>query len=340
MVAVLRAGASNGRLFYWAALLLLACAWVGIRFDATMLVHDTLFVVDVSESMNVQDADPSRPTLARIELAKSATRDAMAALGCGSRVSLGLFSGDDVVVLFEPLEVCEHFSAMEQVVDRLGTRARWIGDSRLERGLLAAIREAASRRLNVVFVSDGDEMPHRGAPRVTELERVRGKARGAVLVVGGDTPLPVPRLDDRDEVVGYWTPQEAARQGYYPNHTAAVTALEEHDAASAEDLSDVTEHLSAARPDYLKALGTAAGLTVAQIRTGNEAIAPARARNLGRDTVVRADAGWIFCALAALAALAAWFAPVAIGRGLGRRAAASQVGSARAETEHSGITPG
>jgi mxaL protein len=219
-----------------------------------------LFVIDITESMNVRDVDARRPDASRLDRAKASVVAALANLPCGSTAAVALFAGTDTVTLFEPLEVCAHFPAIEQAVRNIDWRMAWDGDSRIEAALVNAIGEAEKRHLDLVFVTDGDEAPHVDVPRLGDLLALRGPVRGWLLGVGSAEPHPVPRLDAENRIVGYWTAIDAARQGFHPNLVEAI------DHASAEDLEksgafdDVVEHRSALRAAYLKQLGTAAGL--------------------------------------------------------------------------------
>lgn len=294
---------------YLAALLLLLPVWIEPHITWPSEVQDTLFVIDISESMNVRDSDDPVPQTLRLELAKAAAREAMTALACGSRVSLALFAGEDVVVLFEPLEICSHFPAIEQVVSRLSSRMRWIGDSRIEVGLTHAITEARSRNLNVVFITDGDEMPHRSAPRLTGLENFRGKSRGVVFCIGGDAPLPVPRLDADNQATGYWTREEAVREGYHPNLLALVDGLEAGQKAPEGMLDEVGEHMSVARPAYLESLAKAAGFDFRHIRHARDVTRIVRSPTLTHSAMAERDARWLFGLMAVFLVLAGWFWP-------------------------------
>ncbi len=110
----------NGTLCLLLAAAVLLPVWTSPTTQMHSQVQDTLFVIDISESMNVQDVDYPRAHTSRLQLAKETVRQSMASLPCGSKVSIALFAGDESVVLFEPLEICRHFPAIEQVVARLG----------------------------------------------------------------------------------------------------------------------------------------------------------------------------------------------------------------------------
>jgi len=309
VLAVAHAWTRSGAGCYLLAALLLLPVWAEPTMRLPGKVQDTLFVIDISESMNVPDAEFPVPHTPRLELAKAAIREVMASLNCGSQVSVALFAGEHAVTLFEPLEVCRHFPAIEQVVSRLSTHMRWIGDSRIEVGLTHAIEEAQAHKLNVMFISDGDEMPHKSAPRVTGLEALRGKIHGAVFVVGGDTPFPVPRLDGNGQVVSYWSPEEAVKQGFHPNLLALVDGLEHGQKAPQGALDEVGEHLSVARPAYLETLAKAAGLEFGRLNRPEDAVAIISGPALLREAVAERDARWIFTLLACFLLLAGWFWP-------------------------------
>ena len=246
--------------FALAALVLLPVFFAPHRFlpGATF---SYLFVIDVSESMNVRDVDPSDANTSRLDRAKAAVIASLAALPCGSRVAVALFAGSDTLVLFEPLEVCRHYPAIEQTVQRIDWRMGWDGDSRVESAVVNALREAGARGLDLVFFSDGDEAPHVIVPHLGELLAVQGKVKGWLLGTGSQQARPVPRLDADNHIIGYWTAVDAVREGFYPNlsevvkQSASPAELERSGA-----LDEVQEHKSALNEEYLKQVGAAAGL--------------------------------------------------------------------------------
>ena len=283
--------------------------WFKPHMTLDSIVQDTLFVIDISESMNVNDVDFPRPHTSRLELAKSSVRAGMAALPCGSRVSVALFAGDEVVVLFEPLEVCRHYPSIDQVVSRLDTRMRWIGDSWIVRAVSAAITEARKHRLNLVLVSDGDEMPHHAAPRFADLLEYKGKIKGALWGVGGETPLPVPRLDGRGQIVGYWTAEEAVLQGNHPNLLALVKELGPGEQAPVDMMGEVGEHLSLFNRALLTGAAQAAGLEMVHVTSPQVAMTSLQNRAYLYEAPAERDARWIFALGAGCLTLLGWFWP-------------------------------
>jgi len=276
--------------------------------------YSYLFVIDVTESMNVRDVDVRQPEASRLDRAKESVIAALATLPCGSRAGLALFAGTDTVALFEPIEVCRHFPAVEQVIRTLDWRMAWDGDSRIEAGLVNAIREAEKRHLDLVFVTDGDEAPHVDVPRLSDLLSLRGGIKGWVVGVGSPEPHPVPRLDAENRIVGYWSAIDAAREGFHPNLVEVLgQSASPADVEKSGALDEVVEHRSALRAAYLSQLATAAGLGYAT------ADRPGRVADLASDATLRReenaerDVRAVFGLAAALLIVIDWMA------GSGRR---------------------
>jgi len=210
-------------------------------------------------------------------------------------------------VLFEPLEVCRHFPAIEQVVARLQTKMRWVGDSWVVRALVMSIKEAHKRQLNVVMVTDGDEMPHHSAPRLTDLLSLKDKAKGLLVGVGGEALQPVPKLDDQQQIVGYWTPEEAVMEGNHPNLLAYVKALQPGERAAVGALDEVGEHLSALNKPLLKAVAEASKFDFVHIQQPQQAVSALNNADLQKTSLAERDASWIFALTSIILFLTAWF---------------------------------
>lgn len=303
----LRHAIQNGAIFYLLAGLVLVPVWFDPEMRLKSVVQDTLFVIDISESMNVRDADYPKPQTDRLTLAKLAVREGMASLPCGSRVSVALFAGDESVVLFEPLEVCRHFPAIEQVVSGLDRRMRWIGDSWVTNALTVSIGEAHKRKLNLVMITDGDEMPQRAAPIVTELAKLRGKVKGVLLGVGGDALQPIPRLNQNDEITGYWTREDAVLEGNHPNLLPYVRALAPGEKAPDGMLDEVTEHISSYNKNVMQVLAQASGFKLIRVYTPLDAVNALKQSDFQKQAQAERDARWIFALVAAVLVLTGWF---------------------------------
>lgn len=284
----------NGSLMLILAMVALIPVWFSPTTQIFSQVQDTLFVIDISESMNVQDVDYPKPRASRLTLAKEIVRDSMASLPCGSRVSVALFAGDESIVLFEPLEVCRHFSAMEQVVARLDTRMRWVGDSWIVRALTLAIKEAQKRDLNIMMVTDGDEMPRHSAPRLTELLEIKGKTKGLLIGVGGEALQPIPKLNEQQHIIGYWTPEEAVLEGNHPNLLAYVKSLAPGERANPGTLDEVSEHLSAMNKPFMTAIADAIHYPFVHTQHPQQALHALNTTTFKKSAPAERDACWIF----------------------------------------------
>ena len=264
-------------------------------------------MIDVSESMNVRDVDPADPNASRLDRAKAAAIASLAALPCGSRVAIGLFAGSDTLVLFEPLEVCRHYPAIEQTVQRIDWRMGWDGDSRIESAVVNALHEAGARALDLVFISDGDEAPHVVVPHLGDLLAVQGKVRGWLVGTGSLQARPVPRLDADNKVIGYWTAVDAVREGFYPN----LSELVKQSASPAElersgALDEVQEHKSALNEEYLKQIGAAAGLHYVKADSIGSVAAKITDPAIARHEPAERDMRIIFGLSAALLVMVGW----------------------------------
>ncbi|MGQ0620064.1 MAG: VWA domain-containing protein [Panacagrimonas sp.] len=270
-----------------------------------------LFVVDVSQSMNVRDPDAGDPRVSRLDLAKRAIIDGLRQLPCGSTVSVGLFADIESLVLFEPLEVCAHYPAMENIVSRIDARMAWAGNSQIDSGLISAMAEAARRKLNLIFITDGDQAPFREAFRRPKLQAARGSAGGLLVGVGGEQPRPVPKLDADNNIVGYWQTEDAVRNGFNPNLAPVIDGLDSRRArdVAAEIFDEHQEHLSALRTDRLEDMADAAGLDylrLTDVQAFARAVDKPALANLDQ---AQRDLRIVFGLLAAFLLLAAWLPP-------------------------------
>jgi mxaL protein len=269
-----------------------------------------LFVVDVTQSMNVRDQGRGAAPRSRLEAAKLAVDAGLRQLPCGSRASVALFAEDEALVLFEPLEICAHYPAMQRVVAGIDWRMAWAGNSRIDTGIVSAINEAAARNLNLVFFTDGDEAPYREQVRLAELQAHRGATHGLIVGVGGEQERPIPKLGPHDEIVGWWQPEDAARNGFNPNMAIVMDGFEPAVRSAGDTASQgPREHLSALRSEPLQQMAQAAEL--AYLRLGSDAAftrALADPRLANFDVAPR-DLRMLFGLLAACLLLAAWLLP-------------------------------
>ncbi|MCZ7596255.1 MAG: VWA domain-containing protein [Hyphomicrobium sp.] len=140
------------------------------RIDLTRDAYDVLAVIDITTSMNTRDEASGAETVSRLQAAKTALREMLAKLPCGSHLGLGFFTERRTFLLFDPIEVCENFAAIDEAIAQLDWRMAWEGDSYVSRGLYSAIEVAKSLDADLIFITDGHELPplpFSGLPRST-----------------------------------------------------------------------------------------------------------------------------------------------------------------------------
>ncbi len=297
----------NGAIFYVLAALVLLPVWFNPEMKLNSLVQDTLFMIDISESMNVPDVDYPKPHSDRLTLAKHVVQASLASLPCGSRIAVGLFAADEVVLLFEPLEICRHYPAIEQMVMGLNRRMRWIGDSLITETVTFATHEAKNRDLNLVIITDGDEMPHKDIPYINDLIKLRGQIKGLLLGVGGNALQPIPKFNEQDEMIGYWTKEDAVLQGNYPELLAYVRNLSPGERALEGMLDNVTEYRSSYNPKVMKRIANAIGYDLAWVQTPADAVNALNKVEYRKYAMADRDARWIYGLMATTLVLIGWF---------------------------------
>lgn len=179
-------------------------AWANPRIPMEQPVFRYLFVLDITQSMNTRDYHLEGLPADRLGFAKAAMRRAIADLPCGSEAGLGLFTTQNVELLFEPLEVCRHAGVIEDVLEHIDWRTAWAADSYIAQGLNAALRIVKKRGpgLRLVFLSDGQQTPD--DPVRPELQVKPGEVQGLIVGTGDLKPVPVPKLDRENRPLGFW----------------------------------------------------------------------------------------------------------------------------------------
>jgi mxaL protein len=193
--------------FLSAALLLLIIALFRPTAPVQRDIHTYLLVVDITQSMNAEDMRIAGKKTSRIAYTRRLLHDSIASMPCGTRVGVALFAGVVVSTIFHPVEVCASFDAIQDTVEHIEWRQAWHGNSRLGFGMLSASAalKALPEPARVVFFTDGEEAPLLHAFNRADLSNWQG-GRGWLLVgIGGDQPTPVPKMDENNKIIGYWS---------------------------------------------------------------------------------------------------------------------------------------
>jgi len=297
-------------------LLALAVPRINLKSEA----FDVLAIVDITTSMNTRDVTSHGEPISRLEAAKTSLRSTLAKLPCGSRFGFGFFTERRSFLLFDPVEVCENFSAIDEAIGELDWRMAWEGDSYVSKGLFSALALAQSLKSDLIFITDGHELPPLPYSGLSPYEGKPGDIGGLVVGIGAHKFSPLLKYDEEGREVGTYKQQEVpqenrtgppppdaeSRPGYHPKWAPFGNAVVNN-----------KEHLAIVREAYLKRLAGVTGLTYAYLPDDRDLLAPftaaAHPRSLERPTDISAiPAGLALTLLAllfGLAALSAFRAP-------------------------------
>lgn len=244
-------GGRNSLLLALAAALLLS-ALLTPRVRLPREAYNYVVVFDISQSMNVEDYELDGAPVSRLTYARDAVRRALPALPCGSRVGWAAFTGYRTLLLLAPVEVCEHYNDLLASVDQIGWRMRWSEASEITKGVYWSwqMAQALETKPDVVFLTDGHEAPPLDpvyAPRLFE-DLQEARIRGVLIGVGGDSPSPIPRIDEEGRRQGYWRAHEVVQRP-----------------PTGEPASSSGEHLSYLRESHLRTLAHEIGFEYARL---------------------------------------------------------------------------
>ncbi len=167
-----------------------------------------LFIVDVTQSMNVPDMVWQDAPLSRLEYTKKLLKTTIKNLPCGTQVGLGIFFKTTSTLLYTPIESCEHYHLLSDTIDHLDWRMASQGNSNIRLGLLSAaslIKVSDIDVAQVAFFTDGNEAPPLNVFTQTSMAGWETPSNWTIVGVGGNKALPIPKLDDKNHVIGYWS---------------------------------------------------------------------------------------------------------------------------------------
>jgi len=268
-----------------------------------------IVVLDVTQSMNVEDYAEGDRTVSRLAAAKAALREALQAMPCGSRVGLGIFTEYRTLVLIAPLETCAHFRELRATLDSIDGRMSWAGRSEVAKGLYWALRQADAlpERPAIVFVTDGHEAPPVNPTHRPYFDGKPGKVAGLVVGTGGLQPMPIPKFDPDGRRLGFWSRDEVQQRDNYTQGRSGSVAGEKlaetvEVAVTADWATSGNEHMSSLRERYLQVLAQELKLGYLRLDPGS-AGARALEKALGHPALTArvptpVSLGYVFGALA------------------------------------------
>ena len=288
------------------ALLLLAVAIGYSTFPVTQNTYRYLFVVDITQSMNVDDMLADGTAATRLDFAKSAMAAGVKQLPCGSEVGLAVFSAHRTFVLATPVEVCEHFRDLSEMLAKLDWRMAWVARSEVAKGLYSSIAAAASLEpaAQLVFLTDGHEAPPLHRELRPNFRAEPGSVTGFIGGVGGQVPMPIPRLDDDGKIMGYWAQDDVMQIDVYSVGRAGTQSAE---ALAGVNMANIArrialgqEHLSALREQHLQDLGNQTGLDYVRVASSTDFVENLLNERYAMRSRVSSDLGWVPASLALL----------------------------------------
>ncbi len=232
-------------------------------------------VIDITRSMNVRDMRSQGEQMDRLGFVKARLAALLRQLPCGSRLGVGVFTERRSTLLILPLEVCDHFHALREVIEHIDWRMAWDADSRIAGGLLDAMKlmqRDELRRHALLFFTDGHEAPPLNPRYRPDLSVLKGKVAGMVIGVGGRTPVPIPKFDEAGRPQGFYRPEDVPHRSTFGEPARPPTDVSGYHPRNAPFGGEWVlgqEHLSSLRASYLRSLAREAGL---RYRTLDESV--------------------------------------------------------------------
>lgn len=277
-------------------------------------VFEQVVVIDITQSMNVQDQRLGERAVSRLDFSKHALRQALVSLPCGSKVGWAVFTEYRSYLLFAPVEVCSHLDELRTTLAGIDNRMAWVGGSEVAKALHSGL--AIARQLPgapaLVFITDGHEAPPLNPRHRPAFDLQPGLVPGVVVGVGAMRPSPIPKTDSLGRPLGFWAADEVMQrdlrsQGRGGSVSGERLVEEEAPAATAGlDARPGSEHLSALHDTYLRLLAGETGLAYRRLDSADDLVAAMTAPALSRRVAVRAD-GRVPLALLALLVLVLMF---------------------------------
>ncbi len=304
----------------------------GITMDRARFEH--VVVLDVTQSMNVTDAQLDGKPVSRLVLAKHALRQSLLQLPCGSKIGWAIFTEYRSFLLLAPIEVCANLRELRSTLAQIDTRMAWSGNSEIAKGVHSAlgIAKLLPSRPSLVFVTDGHEAPPLNPHYRPKFDDKPGEVSGVIVGVGERQPAPIPKSDPLGRPLGFWAADEVMQtdprsQGRGAS-VSGETLTDDRAGAFAPALGATpgSEHLSAMREPYLRMLAGEQGLGFVHLVSPPDLTAALIAPSLSRTLSVRTEGRAAFAAVALgllltrqVLAMRPWLRKRGLRRGRGER---------------------
>lgn len=287
-----------------ASLLMLIIALFNPTIPVKRNIYSYLLVADISQSMNVKDMSILGKPVTRMEYQKYLLHRIIGEMPCGTQVSIGFFAGVSVAALYTPIEVCENFAAIEETIDHMDWRNGWSGNSRVRESMvtMAKLIRSFPEPAQVVYFSDGEETPKLHIFNTRDLTDFQGGKDWLLVGIGSDKGTAIPKLDDKNQLIGYWSAESFAMQ-------PGVAQIAQENIGAREDsvAGEVSDrYLSKLDEKYLISLAKEIDGMYVNGGSLQAILAAMKTQPPARRSITAFDLKWIFAGLSGLLFLIAY----------------------------------
>lgn len=268
-------------------------------------IYTHLLVVDISQSMNAIDMKLGGKPASRIAYTQKRMREVVSSLPCGTKVSIGLFAGVSVAALYNPIEVCNNFAAIQDTIDHLDWRTAWSGNSRVRESLYSIARtiRAFPEPAQVVFFTDGEEAPKLHTFNTKDLTGFQGGDGWLFVGIGSEKGVAIPKLSDKNQLIGYWSNDSFALQPGVAQISESNLGRRDEKVAGGEN----DRYLSKLNAEYLKSIAKDIEGVYVNGDSLHTILNAMKEQKPARRDIAPFDLHWLLASLAGLLLLAAYF---------------------------------
>jgi len=200
--------------FLLVSFILLVLALINPSIPVNQSLYNYILIADISQSMNTEDMKINQKTVSRLDYTKHIMSRLVEDFPCGTKVSIGMFAGVSVSATYSPIEVCENFSNINTTISKLDWRATWSGNTRIRESVinLARLIRSFPESAQVVYFTDGEEAPKLHVFNTRDLEQFQGGNDWLFVGIGSDEGAPIPKYDNKNQLIGYWSHDSFALQ--------------------------------------------------------------------------------------------------------------------------------
>ncbi|EDZ64944.1 von Willebrand factor, type A [beta proteobacterium KB13] len=200
--------------FLLVSFILLVLALVNPSIPVNQSIYNYILIADISQSMNTEDMKINQKTVSRLDYTKHIMSRLVEDFPCGTKVSIGMFAGVSVSATYSPIEVCENFSNINTTISKLDWRVTWSGNTRIRESVinLARLIRSFPESAQVVYFTDGEEAPKLHVFNTRDLDQFQGGNDWLFVGIGSDEGAPIPKYDNKNQLIGYWSNDSFALQ--------------------------------------------------------------------------------------------------------------------------------